>query len=208
MMPKEESPLQGLSQFLPPGAYEAVAPYFREYAIHLTLTRHRQSLHGDYRPPDARHPYHRISVNATLNPFSFLVTLLHELAHLTTTVRHGLRVAPHGKEWKSEFRQVLLPYLGKGFFPDTVEQALSDYLKDPAASTCGDPGLYKALARFNKAATSLVHVDDIADGQCFELDGRRFLKLEKLRSRARCQELASGRIYFVQGVALAKLMDE
>jgi hypothetical protein len=207
-MGKEERPLHGLAQFLPAGAYEAVAPYFREHAIHLTLTRHRQSLHGDYRPPDAKHPYHRITVNATLNPYSFLITLLHELAHLTTTVKHGLRAAPHGKDWKAEFRHALLPFLGKSFFPEPVEAALAAYLKNPAASTCGDPGLYKALARYDRHEPGRVHVDEIAIGQRFELNGRQFLKMEQLRSRARCRELASGRIYFVQGIALVKALNE
>src|SRR6478735_209674 len=108
-MSKHESPLTALARFLPPGTFEVVAPFFHEHTIHLTLTRHRRSLHGDYRAPSRDHPYHRISVNATLNPYSFLITLLHEIAHLTTTVAHGLKASPHGREWKSEFRKILLP---------------------------------------------------------------------------------------------------
>jgi hypothetical protein len=206
-MPKQESPLAALAQFLPDRAFDLVAPYFRTYSVHLTLTRHRRSLHGDYRPPTRQHPYHRISVNASLNKYSFLITLLHELAHLTTTVAHGLKAAPHGAAWKAEFRKVLLPFFGKGFFPDDVERALQAYLHNPAASTCTDPQLYKALARYDAAAAGLVHADEVPIGAHFKLGERTFLKLEQLRTRARCKDLQTGRIYFVQGIALVELVD-
>jgi hypothetical protein len=146
-------------------------------------------------------------VNATLNPYSFLITLLHELAHLTTTVNHGLKPAPHGKEWKQEFKKVLSPFVGKSIFPHDVERALNAYLHNPAASTCTDPALYKALTRYDSKREENVHADEIAIGQKFELDKRTFLKLEQLRTRSRCKELSSGRIYFVQGIALVKKLD-
>ncbi len=207
-MAKQERPLNSLSRFLPPGAYEGVAPYFEQYSIHLTLTRHRNTLYGDYRPPDRQHPFHRISVNATLNPYSFLVTLLHELAHLTTHVQFGHRVAPHGKEWKAEFRKALLPFLGKQFFPEKVEVAIAAYLRNPAASTCTDPALFKALVSFDANAAGLKHVDELPPGAIFEYEGRKFQKQQQLRTRSRCVDLASGRFYLIPGVARVKLLKE
>jgi hypothetical protein len=206
-MAKQEKPLEGLARFMPPGTYERVAPYFQQHTVHLTITRHRRSLHGDYRPPSREHPYHRISVNATLNAYSFLITLLHEIAHLTTTVQHGLKAAPHGKEWKDHFKQVLLPFLGKEIFPHDVEKALQAYLRNPAASTCTDPHLYKALARYDAPEEGRMHAEEVPIGQKFQLGERTFLKLEQLRTRSRCKDLGSGRIYFVQGIALVKLVE-
>lgn len=205
-MAKEEKPLDGLAHFLPPGTYESVAPYFQQHAIHLTITRHRRSLHGDYRPPSRQHPYHRISVNATLNAYSFLITLLHELAHMTTTVQFGLKPLPHGAEWKAEFQKVLIPFLGKKIFPPDVEKALKAYLRNPAASTCTDPQLYKSLTRYDAPEEGRVHADEVPVGQQFELGARTFVKLEQLRTRSRCKEITSGRIYFVQGIAVVKLI--
>lgn len=207
-MAKQESPLSGLARFMPPGTYELVAPFFQQYSIHLTLTRHRRSLYGDYRHPTRQHPQHRISVNATLNPYSFLITLLHEIAHLTTTVAYGLKPAPHGKEWKSEFQKILLPFLGKHIFPPDVEKALQAYLGNPAASTCTDPRLFKALARYDAPEEGRKHIDEVAIGQRFELGGRSFVKLEQLRTRARCKDLKTGRMYFVQGIALVKVIED
>lgn len=206
-MAKQERPLNALSRFLPEGTYQFVEPFFNEHVIHLTLTRHRSSIHGDYRAPDRKHAYHRISVNATLNPYSFLITLLHELAHLVTTVRFGHRVAPHGVEWKIEFQKIMAPLLGKGIFPEDLERALHVHLANPAASSCGDPHLYKALARHDAQEEGNVHVDAVPVGGHFLLSGRRFQKVENLRTRSRCKDVASGRMYFVQGVAQVKLME-
>ena len=192
---------------MPPGTFETVAPFFSAHTIHLTVTRHRRSLHGDYRPPSTKYPYHRISVNATLNPYSFYITLLHELAHLTTTVAYGLKAAPHGAEWKGEFRKILLPVMGRSIFPADVERALQAYLQNPAASTCTDPHLYKALAKHDANEEGQVHADAVPVGVRFRLGNRIFLKLENLRTRSRCKDEATGRIYFVQGIAQVKLLE-
>ena len=80
-MPKKESPLHSLSSFLPDGAYEGVAQYLQEYKVHLTVTRERKNILGNYRNK-IFDKNHRISVNGNLNKYSFLITLLHELAHL------------------------------------------------------------------------------------------------------------------------------
>ena len=205
-MPKQESPLTELARFMPPNTFEVVAPFFHAHTIHLTLTHHRRSLHGDYRPPTRQHPFHRISVNASLNPYSFFITLLHEIAHLTTTVEYGLKAAPHGKEWKSEFRKILMPLMGRNIFPRDVESALRSYLHNPAASTCTDPQLYKALAGHDVREDGSVHADAVPIGGRFELGGRTFVKLENLRTRSRCKDEASGKLYFVQGVAEVRVL--
>jgi hypothetical protein len=205
-MPKEERPLQSLAQFLPPDTSKMVMPYFKEHIIYLNLTYERKSVLGDYRSPTKEQPYHRISVNATMNPYSFLITLLHELAHLLTYVQYRNKVAPHGAEWKHRFKQTLLPFTGKGIFPDNVEEALNDYLQNPAASTCTDPQLYKALKQHDKHRRGWKFMDEVAVDQQFQTeDGRTFVKIEKLRTRSKCKDLESGRMYLFPGVAMVKV---
>ena len=92
---KQEAPLHALAAYLPDGTFEQVMAYIVEYKVHLTLTRERQSILGDYRHPD-RKGGHRISVNGSLNKYAFLITLLHEIAHLVTFIHFGNRVASHG----------------------------------------------------------------------------------------------------------------
>ncbi len=204
-MKKKEASFSFLEQFLPNGAFEQIEPFFRTHTIHLTLTHERRSVLGDYRHPVRDAPYHRISINATLNPYSFLITLLHELAHLFTFVHFEHKAQPHGKEWKTQFRHILIPFMGKRFFPGDVEKALYAYLHNPAASTCTDAQLYKALYRYDEHKPGFKLVDDLDVNQYFETeDGQVFQKLEKLRTRTRCRSLDNGKVYFFQGIAEVK----
>lgn len=200
-MKKQETSIYLLSRFIPEGSFELVAPFFQNHTIHLNLTRERKSVLGDYRNPTKDHPYHRISVNVNLNPYSFLITLLHELAHMMVYVHFQHTVQPHGREWKTQFRHILIPFIGKGFFPKDVEKALIAYIHNPAASTCTDPGLFKALYRYDEQKPGYKLVDDLEIGQWFETeDGRMFEKLDQLRTRCRCRDLSNNRVYFFQGI--------
>ena len=64
-MAKQEVPLLQLQSYLPEGSFEDVHYYLQHYKVHLTITRQRQSILGDY-----RHAYegkaHRISGTPTL----------------------------------------------------------------------------------------------------------------------------------------------
>lgn len=204
-MKKKETSLTFLEHFLPPGAFVEVAPFFKTHTIHLTLTHERKSVLGDYRNPIPSEPYHRISINATLNPYSFLITLLHELAHLLTFVHFQHSVSPHGKEWKTQFRHLLIPFIAKKLFPSDVEKALLAYVHDPAASTCTDPALFKALYRYDTKEPGEKLVDEIAPNNYFQTDdGQIYQKLEKIRTRTRCKNVQSGRIYLFQGIVEVK----
>ncbi len=204
-MKKKETSLNFLEKFLPPGSFEQIEPFFQTHVIHLTITHERKSVLGDYRNPVPDNPFHRISINCNLNRYSFLVTLLHELAHLLTYNIHKHKVSPHGDEWKSQFRQVLIPFIGKKYFPPDVEKALIAYINNPAASTCTDPKLFKALYRYDERKPGFKLVDDLEVNECFELeDGQIFQKIEKIRTRTRCRNLANKRYYFVQGIMEVK----
>ena len=200
-MKKQETSLNFLEQFLPQNTFAQIAPFFRTHVVHLTLTHERKSVLGDYRFPTADKPYHRISINATLNKYSFLITLLHELAHMLTHVHFKETVSPHGKEWKTQFRHILIPFMGKRIFPADVEKALHAYLHNPAASTCTDAELYKALYRYDEKKPGFKLIDDLGLNQHFETeDGRVYEKLEQLRTRSRCRDLKTGKVYFFPGI--------
>ncbi len=204
-MKKQETSINLLEQFLPPNTFEQVAPFFMSHTIHLTLTHERKSVLGDYRNPVKDAPYHRISINVNLNQYSFLITLLHELAHLLTFIHFKNTVSPHGREWKTQFRHILIPFMGKRIFPPDVEKALLIYIHDPAASTCTDPHLFKALYQYDEHKPGFKLIDDIGVNQHFETeDGRVFQKVEQLRTRSRCRDLKNGKFYFFQGIIEVK----
>jgi predicted SprT family Zn-dependent metalloprotease len=199
-MPKQEVPLQQLRQYLPEGAFQEVSDYLQHYHVHLTVTRQRQTVLGDYRHAHNGKP-HRISVNGNLNQYSFLVTLLHELAHLFTYERFGHRVQAHGREWKEAFGHILARFLEKGVFPADVEQALKKSLLNPAASSCGDEQLLRVLRNHDAKKEHLVLVEQLADGELFAIKGGRiFRRGEKIRKRFKCTELSTGKLYLFSPV--------
>src|SRR5512133_2768700 len=109
-MPKKEAHISTLQDFLPPNTYDAVLAYLQFYHVHLTVARDRKSILGDYRHR-THASNHRISVNGNLNKYAFLITLLHELAHLLTFEKYGNKVASHGREWKAIFGQLLARFI-------------------------------------------------------------------------------------------------
>jgi SprT protein len=204
-MGKEETSFNFLQQFLPPNTYYQVEPYFSSHVIHLTITHERKSVLGDYRTPTKEKPYHRISINANLNPYSFLITLLHEIAHMTTYLHFKHSAPPHGKEWKTQFRHILIPFIGKQIFPPNIEKALLAYIHNPAASTCTDPRLFKALYRYDEHKEGWLLVDDLELNEKFAIEsGQVFQKIEHLRTRSRCKEVKTGKMYYFMDIIEVK----
>jgi SprT protein len=205
-MPKQEAPLLQLQSYLPTGSFDDVAYYLQHYKVHLTITRQRQSILGDYRHAHADKT-HRISVNGNLNKYSFLVTLLHELAHLFTYEQFGHRVMAHGKEWKNEFSKILAKFLLKKIFPADIEKALLQTLQNPAASSCGDEKLIRVLNNYDDKKAGIHLVENLPEGSHFKIKGERiFKKGEKIRRRYKCVEVKTGKLYLFSAVYEVELI--
>jgi SprT protein len=194
-MPKQEAPLDYLKRWIPGAAAPLILEYLNHYQVHLTITRERKSVLGDYRHA-TRDQNHRISVNGNLNSWSFLITLIHELAHLVTFMEYGNRVQSHGKEWKAVYRKILEEFIKLSIFPSDILAALKKNLHDLPASSCADEGLMRVLRGYDENAGDLLLVEQIPEGGCFSLeDNRVFRKGKKLRKRYQCMELATGKLY-------------
>jgi SprT protein len=199
-MSKQEAPLHQLKSYLPEGSFDAVSHYLLHYKVHLTITRERKSVLGDYRNSFAD-KNHRISVNGNLNKYSFLITLLHELAHLFTYERFGHRVQAHGQEWKNEFSKILAQFLLKKIFPPDIHRALLKTLQNPAASSCADVSLLRVLHQYDEKKAGIVLVEAVADGKRFSIKGGKvFRRIERIRKRIKCEEIATGKMYLFSPV--------
>jgi len=199
-MPKKEVPIGQLQDYLPPGTYDAVLSYLRQYKVHLTVARERKSILGDYRHR-THHDNHRISVNGKLNTYSFLITLLHELAHLLTFEQFGNKVLAHGREWKTIYAKMLAQFLEHKIFPADIEAELLKSLQNPAASTCAEDGLLRVLRKYDAKESHHRLVEEIALNGLFRLnDGRVFKKGQKLRKRYSCIEVRTGKVYLFSPV--------
>jgi SprT protein len=191
----EEHPMHALAAYLPEGSFENVVKFLHQYRVHLTVTRERQSVLGDYRNA-VKGKNHRITVNGNLNKYAFLITLLHELAHLLTFEQYGHRVSAHGKEWKNLYGRLLKDFVLKKIFPADIEQELRKSLANPAASSCAEEELMRVLRKYDEGKNSVCLLEEIPHGSFFKIkDGRVFQKGEKLRKRFKCNEKNTNIIY-------------
>lgn len=199
-MPKKEAPISSLQSFLPANTYDAVLHYLNFYKVHLTVARERRSILGDYRHRTP-HQTHRISVNGNLNQYAFLITLLHELAHLLTFEKWGNKVQSHGQEWKQVFGQLLAQFVQHKIFPADIEAALLKSISNPAASSCADMNLLKTLRRYDSNKTAGTLVEELPLHTLFKTrDGKVFQKGDKMRTRFKCVEVATGKLYLFSPV--------
>lgn len=199
-MPKKEVPVNYLQNYLPPGTGDAVMAYLQQHKVHLTIAKERASILGDYRHR-TNHANHRISVNGNLNKFAFLITLLHELAHLLTFEQYANKVQSHGKEWKMIFGQLLAQFVAHKIFPPDIEKEMLVSLKSPAASSCAEDGLLRVLRKYDEGNPTQQLVEEVALNKLFRTkDGRLFRRGNKLRKRFKCQEVKTGKLYLFSPV--------
>ena len=199
-MPKKEAPLQQLNTFLPPGIYQPVEDYLRRFGIHLTIAKQRKSILGDYKHRTHVHN-HRISVNGNLNPFAFLITLIHEIAHLLTFEQFSNKVDAHGMEWKNIYSMLLQQFLEHKIFPADIEKELMISLQNPAASSCAEDGLIRVLRKYDINNDGYKLVEEIPVNGLFKLEDERIFKRgEKQRKRYKCIEVNTGKVYLFSPV--------
>ena len=195
-----------LEQYLPADAAPLISRWIDYFKCEFKVSRNRNSKFGDYRPPHLGKG-HRISVNYDLNIYAFLVTTVHEFAHLHTWNQHKHKAKPHGAEWKTNFQTMMQPFFEKDIFPPDIKHAITGYLNNPAASSCTDLTLYRSLRKYDAPKESVFTVEKIPAKSFFKLkDGRVFRKEEKLRKRFKCTEVNSERIYLFSPVAEVELI--
>lgn len=193
--------MRQLAERIPAASCEYVIGLLVMHPVDLIISRPRRTRLGDYRPPRRGHVRHRITVNEDLNPYAFLTTLLHEIAHLEVAVSLRRRVRPHGPEWKRAFGRLLEPVVADHGLPDDVAAALRRMIVNPRASSCSDRHVLAALTRHDDTGP-VVRLDDLPPGSVFRLEsGRTFRHRRRLRTWHLCTEIRSRRAYRVRGTS-------
>ena len=206
-MAKVEHPLAALSAYLPDGAFEPVVQLIHQYKVHLTVTKARKSVLGDYRHAGLG-ANHKISVNGNLNKYEFLITLLHELAHLLCFEQYKNRVEAHGKEWKQIYSDLLAAFIRLGLFPQDIQKSLQKTLLNPAATANGETALLLVLRNYDAVKKEgHAFVAHLQEGALFEsLKGRIFRRGKKRRIRIECVEVATGHVYSFSALTEVKVI--
>ena len=181
-----------LSSFLTHETIKKINSWEEKFNVKVIVCSPSKSRLGVFIPK--RHDYHVIRINNNLNKYEFLITLIHEIAHASIWEKYGRRVNPHGDEWKEQYKKMILPFLNPEFFPEDILRSFSNHMINPRASTVRDMELSKILKKYDKNRSTFI--SEINDGDEFSIDnGKRFVRIEKLRKNYKCKEISTGKLY-------------
>jgi hypothetical protein len=193
-----------LARYIPEHAVKPVFELIVANQVHLKIVNERQTRHGDYRR--ALNGKHEITVNASLNRYKFLITLIHEIAHLVAFEKFGRNIKPHGEEWKITFQRLMVPFIRPEIFPQHLLPLLARHFRNPYASSDTDTTLSLALKQFDQP-TDKNYVFEIPYGSVFRIsNGKIFKKIAVRTKRFECVEISTGKTYLFNPNAEVELL--
>lgn len=200
-----------LLKYIPSEVVDDVFDYLYSNKIHFKIVNNRKTKLGDYRWPQHQYRYHQITVNGGLNSYAFLFVLLHEMAHHATYLKYQTSVQPHGLEWQTMYRKLLLHYTSKRIFPADIEEGIYKYCSSlPLKATC-EQMIMDCLRRYDPdyETSPQTLLKDLPINAIFSMaDGRLFRSLEKRRTRYKCLSLSDGKLYLIHGSARVEAFDK
>ncbi|HVA99321.1 MAG TPA: SprT-like domain-containing protein [Bacteroidia bacterium] len=196
-----------LKKYIPAESVDIIALWIYQFDFKLKIKKGRSTKYGDYRPP-VKGQNHQITINHDMNKYAFLITLVHEIAHLANWQENKNAVKPHGNDWKNHYKKLITPFMKETIFPVDVISALHKYMENPAASSCSDPYLFRTLKNYDEKHNGVL-LEKLPINSVFSLkNGRLFKKGEKIRTRYQCLELKTNKIYLFAPIAEVFLVQE
>ena len=187
---------------VPSQAVELCLNLYTQYPFTFIIKKPRLGKLGDYRHTFSSNR-HTITINNDLGKYSFLITYIHEVAHLITTLKHGRKAEPHGKEWKHYYGQLILQSVKTNCFPPDLELELLQFAQSPKASTAASKNLTLALKKI-EGSPHIITLSEINVGEKFIFKGLEYLKLEKKRTRSLCLNTQNNNRYLIPEVVEVK----
>tara|TARA_B100001250_G_scaffold377184_1_gene366073 strand:- start:3302 stop:3892 length:591 start_codon:yes stop_codon:yes gene_type:complete len=196
--------LKKLLDFVPLNSKVQIKNLLDNKEIIFLIKEKRKTKHGDFRIMEDNKA--QITLNRTKNKYQFIITLLHEIAHYDTYLSHGYNVKPHGIEWKNNFRLLMLPFLNTDIFPNEILKNLSNYIRNPKASTENDFNLIMSLKKYDFNCSSNF-VFELKEGDVFKIEnGKKYKFIRKKNKRCECEEFESGRKYLFSPQVIIELI--
>ncbi len=192
-----------LLKYVPAAFIDNVLDLLRSYPVIFKVVKPRKTKLGDFRPR-FKNNMHQITINGDLNPYSFLITTLHEFAHLIAYENFGRRIRPHGKEWKECYSRLIMPLVNSKLLPKDIESALMHSLVNIKASSCSDIRLQRVLLQYDTTETNKTPLESLDKNSSFTLNGKIFEKGILKRTRFLCTEKKSKKKYLINALAKVK----
>jgi hypothetical protein len=194
-----------LSKYLPEHAVVPCFELIKLNRVHLKIVNERKTRHGDYRK--GLSGKHEITVNANLNKYRFLITLIHEIAHLVAFEKFGRNILPHGVEWKMTFQRLMVPLIRPEIFPESVLPLVANHFRNPTASSDTDARLAFALKQFDERKPDVYFVHEVPSGSLFRIKNGRIFQKKGLRTkRYECIEVQTGRLFLFNANAEVEII--
>lgn len=197
---------QILSKYLPNDFVPYISELIMQSDVKFKIVAPRRTKLGDFKAKGDKNNKSQITINGDLNPYAFLITTLHELAHLHTYNKYKYKVRPHGKEWKKEFSILLNPILIHDALPDELKIALEKSIQNLKASSCSDIHLSRALKKYDPSKRT-VTLEELDENTCFAINKKTYLKGKLRRTRYLCKEMSSGKSYLIHALAEVNVLE-
>jgi hypothetical protein len=194
-----------LLKYIPEHAVKPVFELIVANQVHLKIVNERVTRHGDYRK--GLSGKHEITVNASLNKYKFLITLVHEISHLVAFEKFGRNIKPHGNEWKYSFQRLMIPFIRPEIFPHSVLPLVANHFRNPTASSDTDARLAFALKQFDERKSDIHFMHEVPNGSLFRIKNGRIFQKKGLRvKRYECLEMNSGRLFLFNANAEVEII--
>ena len=184
-----------MASTLPPGLYDEIMQCVSVLPVNVTIQNSdAKSFAGLF---IAKGDNATIKISSSYTGVRYFLTLTHEIAHLLVWVKYGLNridTKPHGKEWKNEYKSLVLRFLGKGYYSIEIESAILTHMINPPYSTKLHIELLKVLT------PDKIPLRDIRCGTSFRMegyDGLLFVKTQQRYSTVTFKSTFSGELFTV-----------
>ncbi len=195
--------IETLSKYTSLSGAEIAEACMNRNPFYLKIVSPRKTRLGDYRY-NFEQKYHQITINNDLKGDSFLFTLLHEIAHQLAFLKYSRNIEPHGKEWKNEYKNLLLLALEKDAFenPKLIIKGI-DNIK---SSSVYNKELFRAL--YTNPTEDECFLDMVQDQKEFIFNAVIYKKIQKNRSRTLCLNVENSRKYLISNQALVMIIED
>ena len=195
-----------LSKYIPEGAIAGVQELLSHDNLLVKVKRKRKTKHGDYRK--LSDGSHLITVNDSRNPYRFLMTLIHEIAHFKVSIHYMRKVKPHGNEWKMTFQKLMLPFINPEIYPSHLLPLLAKHFKNPKASSNSDHQLFYELKQYDPPNNKQFVFEIDESTEFIAQNGRQYKRGKKRVKRIECWEISTGRLWLFNPNAEVELLDK